>query len=147
MSDLIERLHDVAAASRNHDGETDALIDAADTIERLTARIEQLESEAKSVRDYIEAVYGVPRMRSESSIAALDVLDSRLSKESRINQMKDKRIELLEAVLVAARDVAKHIRFHPDQAIFDSKGVAEFNLRVAIAKHDEAATEDKDDAG
>ena len=43
-------------------------------LSRLTARIEQLESEAKSVRDYIEAVYGVPRMRSESSIAALKEL-------------------------------------------------------------------------
>ena len=40
MSDLIERLHDVAAVSRNHDGETEALIDAAD-------RIEELEAEAK----------------------------------------------------------------------------------------------------
>ena len=48
-NDLIERLHDVAAASRNHDGETDALIDAADTIERLTARNEVLEAVIKHI--------------------------------------------------------------------------------------------------
>ena len=49
MGNLIERLHDVAAASRNHDGETDALIDAADTIERLTARNEVLEAVLEAV--------------------------------------------------------------------------------------------------
>ena len=41
MSDLIERLHDVASASRNHDGETDALIDAANEIERLTNELRE----------------------------------------------------------------------------------------------------------
>ena len=70
MSDLIERLHDVAAASRNHDGETDALIDAADTIERLTLRlkqcgiqydkydvhIEKLEAKLERLRDVLESI-------------------------------------------------------------------------------------------
>jgi len=110
--DLVAELSRLTADNENLEYANDF---CGKEISRLTARIEQLESEAKSVRDYIEAVYGVPRMRSESSIAALDVLDSRLSKESRINQMKDKRIELLEAVI-------KHIHWSMgDRRIFSDE--------------------------
>ena len=51
MSDLIERLHDVASASRNHDGETDALIDAADEIERLTNELREVKLHAEALLD------------------------------------------------------------------------------------------------
>ena len=145
--DLVAELSRLTADNENLEYANDF---CGKEISRLTARIEQLESEAKSVRDYIEAVYGVPRMRSESSIAALDVLDSRLSKESRINQMKDKRIELLEAVLVAI------VNFDHDQDCLpgcDSimhEDLCPFCnpelVMIDMAKKAIAA-EDKDDAG
>ena len=51
MSDLIERLHDVASASRNHDGETGSLIDAADEIERLTNELREVKLHAEALLD------------------------------------------------------------------------------------------------
>ena len=81
---------------------------------------------------------------------AEDVLDSRLSKESRINQMKDKRIELLEAVLVAI------VNFDIDQDCLPGcDSIAHEDLcpycnpemvMIDMAKKTIAA-EDKDDAG
>jgi len=56
--------------------------EAADTMESLLKQIKLLEDEAKTVRDIIECTFGVPRIRAESSRFALDVLDSRLSRQA-----------------------------------------------------------------